>query len=297
MGVNNVQNRLLVFPSEGTLVVGSDIHGNREDYLHLVDLFSSHHDPYLLLLGDLVHGPQCPADAQDFDYYPDESEFIVDHFMRLRQEFPDRVFSLLGNHELSHISGKYTHKFGFDAGLLEARIGDRKAGLYADFFSTFPLVAVTPCGVVFSHAAPSRIVRGIDDIIGASYARPDRVVVEQVWLRYASPFQVSRFLSAVSMQGCRGKVYVQGHDVARSGYFKRGPYHLILSTSFGIDAADKTYIQLDLSGRYHSVEFLEPGKELRRVEERLKQGRPAEQVTQGRSVYSMLRQTFSFMAR
>ena len=61
MVIKNLNNRVVVFPNKGNLLVCSDLHGNKEDYLQMLNLFESElknlEETYLLFLGDLIHGP------------------------------------------------------------------------------------------------------------------------------------------------------------------------------------------------------------------------------------------------
>ena len=109
---------ILHLPPRGTLVASTDLHGNLPDFECLEQRFrtlmSTEGDAYLLFCGDLVHGPiysrkQWPRRLGT--YYPDQSAEVIKRFVALREEFPGRVFSLLGNHEHSHLGGPHTRKF------------------------------------------------------------------------------------------------------------------------------------------------------------------------------------------
>jgi len=110
--------RILKLPDHGRLIVCTDLQGCLRDYQAIVEIFEKTMretgDAHLLFTGDLVHGPCYPRDNWPEhlgDYYPDQSVELIEAFEALQREFPGRVFSLIGNHEHSHIGGPHTRKF------------------------------------------------------------------------------------------------------------------------------------------------------------------------------------------
>ena len=99
MSVQNINDRVLVFPEKGKLLVSSDLHGNKSDYLRMLSKWADSQDAgnetYLLFLGDLVHGPAHPDQMTRLQYNHDDSEFIVDHLMAMQKLHPGKFFSLL----------------------------------------------------------------------------------------------------------------------------------------------------------------------------------------------------------
>ena len=136
MTVKNLNDRVLIYPKKGNLLVCSDLHGNKKDYLQMLDIFESElkqsKDTHLLFLGDLIHGPK-----EDSGYgYLDESEFIIDHFIKMQEVYSDKIHSLLGNHEHGHIGGPHTPKFHKDeVKYLENIIGEKKTKKYHQLFN------------------------------------------------------------------------------------------------------------------------------------------------------------------
>jgi len=267
--------RVLRLPDHGTLLVCTDLQGCMRDFQRVVELFEAEQersgDAVLLITGDLVHGPHIdPEDWPDFlgEYYRDESGELIDEFIALRNRFPHRVHALLGNHEHGHIGGPHTAKFAVDeVALLEHILGlDRTRRLRA-VISELPLVALAPCGAVFTHGAPAADIEGIEEIEAASLHEYEAdspldifdvpVIGPLLWARSAPPEVARRFLRAVG-----GRISIYGHDVIPEGFEAIGDEQIIVSTSFGVYDANKVYLRLDLGGHYTSVRELRPDHEI-----------------------------------
>lgn len=112
--------RYLVLPARGTLLVNTDLHGNREDLQQLITIFERtlQADPetHWLILGDLVHGPSDEARQRQPELYdyPDESAALATQVTALQSRYPGRVHYVLGNHDYGHIGGPHTRKFHDD---------------------------------------------------------------------------------------------------------------------------------------------------------------------------------------
>jgi hypothetical protein len=177
---------------------------------------------------------------------------------------------LLGNHEHAHIGGPVVPKFYEDeAAVLDAALGEDRARIH-DFFRDFPLLAVAPCGVVLSHAAPRSTEPTPEAFERLDYRGYERKPIRAMyavdtvgallWARSASAEQARALLSAVG-----GTFVVFGHDIVREGYQTVGSEQLCLSTSYGVDNAHKYYLRLDLSAHYRGVADLREGTEIRRL--------------------------------
>ncbi len=275
--VINLKDRVLILPNRGKLVVGTDLHGHKPDYLRLMKKFCNRletgEDIYLLLLGDLVHGPKKPEQTHDrYKFVSDDSEFIVDHLRGMQDVFPGRIFSLLGNHEHAHIGGPVLSKFCPDEALaLEEKIGAEKTAKYKSFFSSLPLIALSHCGIAFTHGAPTPSIKSIEQVVNAEYngegmhsipAMYKVPVLDLLWRRGATNEEARMFLEAINSPGKKHNLVVYGHDIVREGFAKEGPHQLVLSTSFGLKDKNKTYIEIDLSSRYESTSDLVVGREL-----------------------------------
>lgn len=270
-------------PKRGILLFATDLQGNFGDYERLKTLYFREKargtEPVLLLCGDLVHGPgeslAHPDSWPDFlgSFYLDRSVELVLDFMEFARH--ERVLSLMGNHEHAHVGGPRVSKFHADeAAVLEDRLG-RHAAAVREFFSSLPLLAVSSCGVVFTHGAPrvspaslesfeSMKYDGYADVPVLTMAQADPLGA-LLWSRHAEPEQARAFLRmALPDRGGAGFV-AYGHDVVREGYERTGDEQLCLSTSFGCRNECKYYLRLDLSARYDSAHDLAEGRELLRL--------------------------------
>jgi hypothetical protein len=266
---------VLTLPATGRLLVATDLQGHLRDFERMADLFGaamveSDGDAYLLFTGDLIHGPHLePEEWPDFlgQFYRDDSPAVMDGFLALAARFPGRVHALLGNHEHGHIGGPHTAKFAADeVMLLEERLGPEGSRRLQGALRALPLVAVAPCGLVFTHGAPAAEIKSLDDVRAASIdvgvdSTQDIMSVPIVgpilWARAASDDCAARFVRAAG-----GSVSVYGHDVVAEGYEKIGDRQIIVSTSFGVEEARKTYLDVDLTSRYDTVHDLKERREI-----------------------------------
>jgi hypothetical protein len=268
--------RVLRLPDHGRLLVCTDLQGCMRDYRRMVELYEQalrehRGDAYLLFTGDLIHGPHIdPEDWPDFlgEYYRDASGEVMTAYAGLAARYPGRVHALLGNHEHGHIGGPHTAKFAADeVALLEQILGPTGTARMRGIIHTFALVAVSPCGAVFTHGAPAAQIDSIAqleavDLSGAGYASPLEVLDTPIlgrilWARSATEAEAQRFLRATG-----GTISIYGHDVIPEGYECVGDEQIVVSTSFGLSDGNKVYVSLDLGSRYPTVRDLRIGHEL-----------------------------------
>ncbi|RMH40398.1 MAG: serine/threonine protein phosphatase [Deltaproteobacteria bacterium] len=269
--------RVLRLPDHGRLLVCTDLQGCLRDYYKIVDWFMKTRaetggDAHLLFTGDLVHGPRIPRDDwPDFlgEYYWDQSGELVEEFVRLKRRYPDHVHALLGNHEHGHIGGPHTAKFAADeVALLEYHLGPERSERLREVFNTFALVAVAPCGAVFTHGAPAAEVADVRDIeaIDVNHFDCDSpldilgvpVLGPILWARSAPADRARAFVRALG-----GTIAIYGHDVIPDGFERVGDEQIVVSTSFGVYDSHKVYLELDLGARYETVHDLRVGREIR----------------------------------
>ena len=269
--------RVLRLPDHGRLLVCTDLQGCLRDFHRIVELFDeadaeTKGDAHLLFTGDLIHGPHLDErDWPDFlgEYYRDASDEVIDELVVLSLRHPGRIHALVGNHEHGHIGGPHTAKFAADeVELLERRMGPAAAARMRDVLRGFALVAVAPCGAVFTHGAPAATVRSIADIeaaplegfeLGSALDILDAPIIGPIlWARSAQPDVAARFVRALGGTFC-----IYGHDVIPEGFEQIGDEQMVVSTSFGVADARKVYVELDLARRYRSVRELRVGHEIR----------------------------------
>ena len=270
--------RVLRVPDRGRLIVCTDLQGCLRDFERVVDRFVAALDDtdghaYVIFTGDLVHGPHLePEEWPEFlgEYYRDQSGELIDAFEELSRRHPGRVHALLGNHEHGHVGGPHTAKFARDeVALLESHLGPERTAKLRALLRDLPLVAVAPCGAVFTHGAPAAEIGSATDIEGAEldvYAAATSpvdimevpVVGPILWARSATPDKARRFVTALG-----GTISIYGHDVIPQGFERIGDEQIIVSTSFGIFDDSKVYLDLDLGARYATVHDLRVGEEIR----------------------------------
>ena len=270
--------KLLLYPKEGDLLVISDLHGNWQDFQRIVEIFQqlrrSSPKVYLLFLGDLVHGPSWtphwPSD-KGWQYYPDESDRILDTFVELQRGYSGYVHSLLGNHEHSHVGGPYTKKFHpNEREYLENRLGPRKAREVSQMLRHWPLIALAPSGIVFTHGAPRARMGKLEDLhrvkyedcshLSPKYMPHLPILGELLWSRSATEREVVNFFQVFSPLTAV-KLAIFGHVVRKSGYEKRPPYQMVLSSSFAVPKENRCYLHLKLQNEY-DLSSLREGKEI-----------------------------------
>ena len=263
-------------PARGVLLVATDLQGNRGDYEAMKAVYEAEreNEPILAFCGDLVHGPSPDLNEPGAwpDYlgaaYRDESAELIRDFEAWTRK--ERGFSLLGNHEHAHIGGPVVPKFYPDeAAVLDAALGDDRTRIH-EFFRSFPLLAVAPCGVVLTHAAPRGTEATPEAFERLSYDGYERVSINAMyaedtvgallWARGATPEQARSLLAAVG-----GSFVVFGHDIVHEGYEKVGAEQLCLSTSYGVETERKFYLRPDLAARYQSLADLREGIEILRL--------------------------------
>lgn len=268
--------RVLRLPDHGRLIVCTDLQGCLRDYHRIVEIFETARatgagDAHLLFTGDLIHGPQLePADWPDFlgEYYRDASGELIDELAALMARHPDRVHALVGNHEHGHLGGPHTAKFAADeVALLEQQLGPEASARMRAIMAEFALVAIAPCGAVFTHGAPAATIGSIADIEATSLDGFDHgspldildtpVLGAILWARSAEPEAARAFVRALG-----GTLCIYGHDVIPEGFERIGDEQMVVSTSFGVFDRNKVYVELDLGARYRTVHDLRVGHEI-----------------------------------
>ncbi len=267
--------RVLRLPARGTLIVCTDLQGCLRDFHRIVEVFddemTASGDAHLLFTGDLIHGPHLdPCDWPDFlgEFYRDASGELIDELVVMSRRHPGRIHALVGNHEHGHIGGPHTAKFAVDEVIvLEHQLGPHASARLREVLREFALVAIAPCGAIFTHGAPAAVVNSVADIEAASldgydFGSPidilDTPVIGPIlWARSAQPEVAARFVRALGGTFC-----IYGHDVIPEGFEMVGDEQMVVSTSFGVFDARKVYVRLDLAARYRSVRELRFGHEI-----------------------------------
>ncbi len=152
-----VGSQVLLDDVDEVVVVG-DLHGNVPalqkilEYAQLDQNKKRH-----LVLQELIHGPRMyPNDGGD------RSHQLVDIVCALKCQYARRVHVILGNHELSEITGRAIAKNGtplnalYHIGVHTAygQYSEEICAAYRELFKAFPLAVRTPNRVMMVHTIP-----------------------------------------------------------------------------------------------------------------------------------------------
>ncbi len=228
-----VRDRIAEIRGPGRLFVASDLHGNLEDFRRMVELFEGEEDSALLFLGDLFHGPGCTLEewrAEHMtmgDWYPDRSTRLLREYLELIDRYPNRVVSIMGNHEHAHIGGPRVAKFYFDeAAAMESLLTDDYIAALRKMIIDMPLIATTDCGIVATHAtAPTnafdRESLGSLRLEGWEWISRDTIeefglLGELLWNRRSSHEETMRFLVRLRRCGVNGACRVLVVEIGSS---------------------------------------------------------------------------------
>ena len=140
------------------MIVTGDLHGNSSGLAKIIDYADLGLNPSRrLILQELIHGPP------DAETGRDRSIETLLRAAKLKTEYPNQVVFLLGNHDISQITGNEITRGGqpscktFTAALDFTFQQD--AGRVFDAFERFvlslPLAIKCPNGVLISHSLPS----------------------------------------------------------------------------------------------------------------------------------------------
>jgi len=140
------------------VMVAGDLHGNLRAFKWVLgEAALDRHPGRHLVLQELVHEINKYNDDR-----PDLSHRLVDLVCALKCQYPDRVHLILGNHELSELTGRMIGKDGralnerFREGI-RLSFGDAADEVYEAYlklFADLPLAVRTPNRVFICHTIP-----------------------------------------------------------------------------------------------------------------------------------------------
>lgn len=264
----------------GTVLVNTDVHGNWADFSRMESIFhtlrQTQPEPvYWVILGDIVHGPDQRARErfpQWFDY-DDESARIVERVIMLRQQYPEHVFFVLGNHDYAHIGGPHTGKFYPDeAKWLEAQMTPEAIERMHALFHDALLAITTDCGVLLCHGSPDVTVTSmarLDGIQLPARGEDHEVIHDMLWAYGQQEQVIEAVLKQISDDPSFAHreplhVVLHGHDRDEDGFYYDDT-NQVCPVIFGAPNANKRFAILDLSARYQHSEALVDGVVLRRL--------------------------------
>jgi hypothetical protein len=218
---------------EDVLVVG-DLHGNIPAFrqaLLAADLAG--HPARHLVFQELVHGNRHYPDDKG-----DKSHQLVDVVSALKCQFPDRVHLILGNHELSELTGRPIAKAGVALNALFRQGIETAYGASADaifdgyrkLFAALPLAIRTPNRVFLCHTIPDPIdLEEFDPAIFESDRWSDREMARHgavyaiTWGRNIDPENVDRFAGLVDADW-----FITGHQPCDEGFRQANHRQIII---------------------------------------------------------------------
>ncbi len=205
------------------MVVG-DLHGNMRAFKWILAEAALDRNPQRhLVLQELVHEVNKHNDDR-----PDLSHRLVDLVCALKCQYPDRVHVVLGNHELSEMTGRV---IGKDGRTLNARFregvrlsyGEASDAIYEAYlklFADLPLAVRTPNRVFICHTLPDGDwLDGLDlsvldaDAWPAEAMKRRGAVYAMTWGRDTSDETADRFAAMVDAD-----LFVTGHQPCDEGF-------------------------------------------------------------------------------
>jgi hypothetical protein len=229
------RGRLVHLERAAEVFVTGDLHGNVENLRRLLQRADlGNHPQRHLVLQEVIHGP---------NRYPtggDKSHQLVDLLAALKCQYPRQVHFLLGNHELSQMTGRLILKGDLDYNAVfrdgvDAAYGLRGAEVYAaylELFAVVPLALRTANRVFLSHSLPS--AKRFADFEPALLEKersdeadllPGGGVFALVWGRDTSADNVTAFLQKVD-----AGLLITGHIPCDRGFDTPNDRQLILDS-------------------------------------------------------------------
>jgi hypothetical protein len=228
--------------AEDVMVVG-DLHGNTPAFRKVLEIAALSRNPGRhLVLQELIHGSKLYHDDGG-----DKSHQLVDLVSALKCQYPDRVHLILGNHELSELTGRVIGKNGmllnesFRRGITTAyRPRDEEIyQAYRDLFAALPLAVRTPNRVFLCHTIPDPIHLDTLDIglLEADSWPPEAMkrggtIYALTWGRDTAPETIDRFAAMVDADW-----FVTGHQPCDEGFRQANHRQIIIDGT----APDPTY--------------------------------------------------------
>jgi hypothetical protein len=228
--------------ADEVMVVG-DLHGNTPAFRKVLEIAAlSRHPGRHLVLQELIHGHR---------HYPDDggdkSHQLVDLISALKCQCPDRVHLILGNHELSELTGRMIGKHGmllneqFRRGITTAYrpLDEAIYQAYRDLFAALPLAVRTPNRVFLCHTVPDPVhLDTLDlDLLAADSWPPEALkrggtIYALTWGRNTEPETIDRFASMMDADW-----FITGHQPCDEGFRQANHRQIIIDGT----AQDPTY--------------------------------------------------------
>jgi len=251
----NRTGSLLHFGAAGQLVMTGDLHGNLRNFDKLQRFCALKQSPgRCVILHELIHVDPEPPNVPDFS---------IDLLVRAaawKCEFPDNVFFLQSNHELSQFQGHEITKGGryvlldFERGV-EERYGmaaaDEVLDAVNDYIASLPLAARTASNIFLAHSLPDPFyvdsfdLSVFDRAPTAQDLAPGGPGYALVWGRFQTPEVVEIFARRLGVDA-----FIVGHTPQEFGYLRIGRMLILAS-----EHQHGTFLPIDLSRKYTAQEL------------------------------------------
>ena len=279
---------LIILPDSGTVYIVSDLHAHWDDFnqwlqqTQLIEKIKAGENVYGLMLGDSI------------DYKPGEvpkppygDVQIINRVIEIQQQLGEngkRLIYLRGNHELAAAElydmlrkrGMTEHnRTEFIEALYNSPLGntyqqfnfiERMNDTHYKFLMNLPTIVVGKKGFAAVHAGPPRSRITLNEIIKPSSELLDEILWDRPNIAYPGGYTLKhthnflKFLNA--------KFLIVGHtpisyfpkENIRDGVARLGGIQLVFSSGYGgLHKDGQTYIEIDLSKTYTSVDELKMG--------------------------------------
>jgi hypothetical protein len=209
-------------PGEGDAIFTGDLHGAKDNMGRLIEIADlENHPKRHLLIQEIVHNIQFGLIGRDISFR------VLERVAQLKVDFPDRVHVIMGNHELSELTGKKILKENY---LLNQMFAEGIKSTYGDaarevklsynvFFKSLPLAARTAFGLFYCHSTPSlRHTEGFDarlfQVEGEITEKRMTLHIERlVWGREFTQEAAEAFAKLVGAE-----VLLSGHEACTKGF-------------------------------------------------------------------------------
>ncbi len=224
---------LLSLPDAPEVLIAGDLHGNLDNFRALLNKAQlDSHPRRHLVLQEIIHS------RFSYPQGGDKSHQLLDLTAALKCQYPDRVHSLLGNHELAQWQGQLIAKGDVDYnGIFREGIhsaygswADAIYAAYVEIFAAANLAIRTANRIFMSHSMPS--ARHLQKFTLADLERAERrpedlawgsAVHSLVWGRDARLENAEAFLAKVDAD-----LLITGHIPSEHGFETPNERQIIL---------------------------------------------------------------------
>ena len=219
--------------ADEVMAVG-DLHGNLPAFSQALAIAELDRHPWRhLVLQELVHEINKNNDDR-----PDRSHRLVDLVSALKCQYPQRVHLILGNHELSELTGRIIGKDGHALNLrfrqgMELAYGARMQEVYEAYlvlFAALPLAVRTPNRVFVCHTLPdARYLEDLDLALLQADHWPEEAmkrggtIYALTWGRDNTPETADRFAAMVDADW-----FISGHQPCDEGFRQANHRQIII---------------------------------------------------------------------